>query len=898
MNKIKTTLLIVLISYNIKTLNAQVFLKNNTGTKPSFKDMQLQFDEWKNSTDLKTAHHWKYYKRWENEMLMHTDANGEPADAAVYFDAAIKAANEKTARQSEKLLSTNWSPVGPFTLPGNETGYMQNGIARINCIAFDPTNSSTYYVGVGQGGVWKTTNNGVSWTPLTDNLPIERISDIAIDPNNVNTMYISVCDFEYIDWNLHEGGAKRNTNSGLGVYKTTDGGLTWQPTALSFQLSQGDATLIRKILVNPTNSSNVIACGVSGMYTSIDGGNSWTHTLDSLFWDLQQDPVNPHTLYASTGWLKYTNIGTAGIYKSTDFGNTWTLLNTGITGKGVVQRIRIAIAPSNNNYIYAVAVDNQSGCYGIYKSVNAGSTWQFINPGVNLMDTGTGTNPGGQGTYDLGLDIKPTDPNTVYVGGVNVWVSTDGATTFNPASYWQTNYGPTIHGDIHFIETQPSTGKIFVCSDGGLYQTATVTGESWTSANGGTPWPTQWTTISNGMNITSFYRISSSRNSTARLAAGAQDNGTFYYDGTAWNTIYGGDGMDNYLDPLNNNNVICSAQYGSFGVSNDGGLTFPGGNNMNQNNEPAEWTSPIVADYNIPGTLYAGFTNVEKSTDNGTSWTSLTALPNDPIHNNEISALAASYSNSNVLYAARRVRYEYNAPSTVYITTNGGSSWTDITAGLPDSLYPTSIDISQTNANTAYVVYAQFSAGNKVFKTTNGGSTWQNISYNLPNIPVNCVKTVPGSGELMIATDIGLYILNESNNTWVSNSAGLPNVILSDIEFNTSINKIYLTTFGRGIWENDLSALITSVKTNANEDLGVELYPSPNNGEFTIHLSNNKIQNEVINLDIIDITGRLVYSTSLTGQITYQEKINLNPGMYFAKLKSKSFYGVKSFVVK
>ncbi len=896
MKNIKATLIIVLFSYCCNTISAQVFLKR-TGKKPSFTEMQLQFDEWKNKTDIKKAHHWKYYKRWENEMLMHTDAKGEPVNPAIYIDAVVKSANEKRAHQSEKMLATNWSPVGPYTLPGNETGYMQNGIARINCIAFDPTNSNTYYVGVGQGGVWKTTNNGVSWTPLTDNLPIERISDIAIDPNNVITMYISVCDFEYIDWNLYEGGAKRNTNSGLGVYKTTDGGVTWQPTGLSFQLSQGDASLIRKVLVNPANSNNLIACGVSGMYTSSDGGNNWAKTMDSLFWDLVQDPVSPNILYAASGWLAYSNIGTAGIYKSIDFGNTWTMLNTGITGHGVVQRIKIAIAESNPNYIYAMAIDNQSGSYGIYKSTNAGSTWQFINPGVNLMDSGTGNNPGGQGTYDLGFTVKPTDENTVYVGGVNIWASTDGAQTFNPVAYWQTNYGPTIHGDIHFIETQPSTGKIFVCSDGGLYQTSTVTSETWNAANGGSPWPTQWTTISNGMNITSFYRISSSRNTLGRLAAGAQDNATFYYDGTAWNTIDGGDGMDNYLDPLNNNNVICSSEYGSFAVSTNGGTSFSP-NNMNPGGEAAEWTTPIVADYNIPGTLYAGFTNVEKSTNNGSSWTSLSTLPNDPIHNNEISALAVSYTNSNVLYAARRVRYEYNAPSTVYITTNGGGSWANVTAGLPDSLYPASIDISQTDANTAYVVYAQFSAGNKVFKTSNGGSTWQNISYNLPNIPVNCVKTVPGSGELMIATDIGLYVLDSANSTWVNNSSGLPNVILSDIEFNTTLNKIYLATFGRGIWENDLSALITSVKSNSVQDLGIELYPSPNDGEFTIKVMNTKIQNEIFNLDIVDITGRLVFSAALSGNTYYHEKINLVSGMYFAKIKSKSINGVKSFVVK
>ena len=897
MKKLKATLIIALFSYFSNNINAQVFLKSNPGQKLDFKQMQIQFDEWAKHTDLKKTKHWKYFKRWEHEMSLHTDGKGEPGNPSIYINETVKAANAKNAGRSEKFITSAWSPVGPYTLPSNETGYMQNGIGRINCIAFHPTDMNTYYVGVAQGGVWKTTDNGVNWTPLTDNLPIERISDIAIDPNNTNTIYISVCDFEYIDVALNLDGRNRNTHYGLGVYKTTDGGLTWNPTSLSFQLTNGDASLIRKIMVNPANSNQVVACGVSGMYKSIDGGLSWTHSLDSLFWDLVKDPVNSNILYASSGWLQYQNIGNAAIYKSTDFGSTWTMLNTGITPTGAVQRIKLTIAPSDPNYIYAMAVGLDEGSAGIYKSINAGSTWTFVNPGVNMLEAGDGTGTGGQGTYDLAFMVKPTDRNTVYVGGVNVWGSTDGAQTFNPVSHWTLQYGATIHGDIHFMETQSVSGNIFVCSDGGLYRTTAITPETWTAANGGTPWPTQWTTISNGMNITSFYRISSSRNTAGRLMAGAQDNASMYFDGTGWNTIFGGDGMDNYLDPLNNSNVIGSSQYGSYYVSNNGGVSTINAI-VNVNSEAAEWTSPIAADYNNPGIIYAGLTNVVMSADNGNTWSALSPMPTNAIHDNEMSALAVSNSNSSVLYGARRIRFEYNSPSTIYTTQNGGSSWTDITAGLPDSLYFTSVDIDQYNASIAYVALSGFSAGNKVYKTINGGASWQNISYNLPNIPVNCVKTSPVSNNLMVATDIGLYIFNPALNTWVSNSAGLPNVILTDIEFNPILNKIYVSSFGRGIWENDLSSVVTNIDSDKPMEIGVELYPSPNSGSFTIHLNDAKAKDEKISLEIIDITGKLAYSANLTGQTTYQENLNLAPGMYFAKIKSKSLNGVKSFVVQ
>ncbi|MGZ4060284.1 MAG: hypothetical protein ACXVPU_14710, partial [Bacteroidia bacterium] len=642
-------------------LNAQKFIRKVPGKKLTFTEMQRQFDDWAKHTDLKHTKHWKYYKRWENDMQYKMDGHGDLGDPAIYIDEAVKAANLKNSVPSSSSFSaTAWSPFGPYNLPGNLTGYMQNGIGRINCIAFHPTNPSIYYVGVAQGGLWKTTNDGVSWTPLTDNLPIDRISDIAIDPTDPNTIYISVCDFEYIDVALNLDGRKRNTHYGLGVYKTTDGGLTWNPTGLTFQLTDGDASLIRKVLINKTNSNKLVACGVSGMYTSSDAGATWTHTLDSLFWDLQQDPVSDNIMYATSGWLAVSGKGSAGIYKSTDFGATWAMLPTGIPATGIVQRLRLAVAPTDNNYIYAEAIDDQEGSYGIYKSTNAGASWTYIDPGVNLMDGGTGTSPGGQGTYDLGFSINPVDKNTIYVGGVNIYCSSDGGNTFNPASHWTLGYGPTIHGDIHFITYNPLNNAFFVCSDGGVYKTNAITPESWSAASGGTPWPTSWTTISDGMNITSFYRLSSSKNVTGRLVAGAQDNATFYYDGSAWNTIFGGDGMDNYLDPFDDNNVIGSSQFGNFDLSSDGGVSSSAPA-ANVNGEAAEWTAPIVADYNVPGTLYAGFTNVTQSTDGGNTWTALNTLPSNGINDNEISARAVANSNSNVIYAARRVRFEYGS---------------------------------------------------------------------------------------------------------------------------------------------------------------------------------------------------------------------------------------------
>ncbi|MEI8047509.1 MAG: T9SS type A sorting domain-containing protein [Bacteroidota bacterium] len=883
----KTTLFIILIFLVTSGVKAQNFKLKPGEKQKTFKEIQLEFNNWKNSVDVSKEHYWKYFKRWENDMQMHTDAKGEPADPTGYFLEAIKTADFKNEQNADAPNLSGWYPVGPNAVPANETGYMNNGIGRINCIAFSPTNTSTYFVGVAQGGVWKTTNNGISWTPLTDNLPITRISDIAIDPANSNVMYISVCDFEYIGFSLLANGKKRQTHYGLGVYKTTDGGATWSPTGLTFLLTDGDASLIRKILVNPANSNQVVACGVSGMYISNDAGASWTKQIDELFWDMVQDPVNPSVIYAATGWVLTSGIGHAGIYKSTNFAGNWTLLPTSIPTTGLVQRIKLAVAPSDNNYMYAISVDTDGGLYGFYKSTNAGNSWiySYPTPGNILEGGNTGSGIGGQGNFDLALCVDPTNKNTVYAGGVNIWVSVDGAATFTMATHWTTNYGTSIHGDIHFIETQPVSKNVFVCNDGGLYRTPAI------AAN----WSNIWTNLSDGMAITAFYRISSSKTTDGRLIAGAQDNATFYFNGLSWKTIFGGDGMDNYLDPLNPNLLVGESQYGTIWFTTTGGLPY---NWSNVSSENGEWTTPLVANYSVPGVLYAGYENVWKSTNNGSSWTRLTAFPPNTYYNTEISALAVANSDNNTLYVGKRVRYEYGESASLYRSFNDGLSWTNITAGTPDSLYITSVDVSQTNKNIVYVTYAGFSEGNKVYKSINGGATWTNISYNLPNIPVNCIKTIPGDDYVMIATDLGVYVLENSTTTWKNKSTGLPNVIVSDIEFNVALNKIYVSTFGRGIWATDLSFLLSQPELPKANKFAFNIFPSPNKGNFKISFPDEILSAKEIKFTLINVLGREVYTENLQGKNTFEFNLNLLPGVYYAKVNFDKSVAVKSFIVE
>lgn len=874
--------------------SAQVFLRQHPDSVRSFRQLQRDFNEWKKSRDLKKIKGWKAFKRFEYETSLHTNGHGETDGIEQYLSEIINVTEAKKNQRST-LSSSPWFPVGPNVVPNNMTFYMTNGIGRVNCITFDPVNPSTFYVGVAQGGLWKTTNNGISYTPLTDNLPICRISDIAIDPLNTNIIYISVCDFEYIGTSLFTNGKKRNTHYGLGVYKSIDGGLTWAPTGLSFQLNNGDGSLIRKIIIDPNNTSNVLACGVSGMYKSVNGGNSFTQILDSLFWDMTIDPVSPNIIYAATGWVNVAGIGSAGVYKSADFGNTWTLLNTTIPPTGFAQRVKIGVAPSNHNIIYAVTVDVQGGLYAVYRSVDAGLTWNMQMNGSNILGYDDETSTGGQGNYDLGLAIDPTDADRVIVGGINLWVSDDGALTFQPASHWTTSFGPSIHADIHEVKIHPTTAQLYVCHDGGIHRTANLIPTTWVDLFNGGLFQTIWSDLSSGMNATSFYRISSSKTTTGELIAGAQDNGSVYFDGTTWSTVFGGDGMDNLMDTIAAGTYIASSQFGNFGYTTDGGNSFLS-INPNLSNENAEWTSPIVRDPSNYQTVYCGFENVMVSLDGGINWGGTSPLPPNPnFYGNELSALAVSPVNGNKIWAARRVRYEYANPGALFLTTDGGNTWNNVTNNLPDSLYYTSLEADQFNGGTAYISMAGFLSGKKVYKTNNNGGAWTNISYNLPNIPVNCVKQIPGTTDLLAATDLGVWMLPGSTTTWVSVSQGLPNVIVSDIEFNPAVNKAYITTFGRGIWSTDLS-LLSGLNHPEQALIEFNVSPTVNNGKFDIILPYKPQSSDGTEIDIIDIKGSLIQ------RIRPEEKkisvqLNANSGCYFVRVRHANKLGVKKIII-
>jgi photosystem II stability/assembly factor-like uncharacterized protein len=758
------------------------------------------------------------------------------------------------------------------------------------------------YVGVAQGGIWKTTNAGQTFTPISDNLPIIRISDIAIDPNNTNTLYASVGDYAYLGVALKTDGRKRHTHYGIGVYKSTDGGNTWAATGLTFEQNNFDASLIRRVIVKPNNSNELIAVGIEGIWKSYDAGQTWTKKSTDIIWDLEENPKNPNTLYASTGYVFNLNEGSAGIMKSTNFGETWTTLTTNIPSKNV-QRVEIAVSLNDTNYVYAITCGLDRGFEGFYASTNGGQSWAkryTSSDAINLLGWYDSNAPGGQGTYDLAIVVDAKDKNKVYVGGINMWGTADGGLSWNGVSFWLPYYGEKfLHADQHQYKYNPINDAYFVANDGGLYRSDSIIIGTWSSPDPNYEFPTRWKFVSNGMQITSFYRLGL-REQFGDVIAGAQDNSTFYKEGNNWVNIIGGDGMECALHPTDPLTLYGSYQFGNFVQSFDGGLSY---NSMfYPGNEDGEWTTPFKISKNNADILYMGFGNIYKSTDEGISFQKKSdfATMSNGLHA-PISFFDVANSNENYIYVAKRINHQRNEKTKLYVTTNGGTSWTNATAGLPDSLYITYISVDNENPSTAWVVFSGFVDGQKVYKTTNSGQSWTNISYDLPNIPVNTIVNQAGSNNntIYIGTDNGVYYTHDGITNWQRYSNLLPNVIVSELEIHADSNKLFAATFGRGIWMTDLVSSSVNIIENKIDNAKLNLYPNTNKGTFKITIEN--LESSEIEISIIDVQGRNVFAEKLevkNGSLNKEYKLNLNSGIYYYRIKSNQYTKAISFIVE
>jgi photosystem II stability/assembly factor-like uncharacterized protein len=714
---------------------------------------------------------------------------------------------QRQTRSSLSMAAGNvWQSVGPHPISGEALGqYGIDSTGRATAVLIHPQNPDIVYVGAAQGGVWKTTNGGATWTPLTDDQPTLAVGTMAFDLSNPNVIYVGT----------GEPSSGGDTYYGAGVLKTTDGGVTWTQLGEDTFAGMG----IASVVADPTNpntlyvaaSSNVIGDkplqASPGLYKSTDGGASWNLLIKLCTEEgwctspsaLVMDPHNHDVLYAG--------IDLVGIIKSTDGGMTWAK-KFGL--ESPFNRIEVAISPSDGSVLYAgveLIIENKGTHGTLFKSTDGGDTWSFLNTlAVSYC--------GDQCAYDNVIAVHPVDPDVAMAGGQAVYsegvpgvdgtifVTRDGGLTWsgNPG----TSENTTLHPDLHAIAFALSNPNIvWIGNDGGVYR----------STDGGTTWQHRNT------NLATLQFQSGALHPTDPdiIFGGMQDNAkTKTMDGGAtWSGLDSGDGGFAAIDPFSPN-YWYGTRFSLSGVAmqfqrNDlGGSApmddWPIKSNGIDINDRVLFYAPLAVDPNIPGRVYWGTHRMYRSDDRGENWSAISPdLTKNQDRFSAISRFALLPGNSNVILVG-------TADGNVQYTTDGGANWLNVTKPPLPNRYVSAVAIQ--DAQTMYVTYHGFNANTAttpghVFKTTNGGQTWADVSHTgqvngMPDLPVLAMALDrDAAGTLYLGTDMGVYRSTDGGNSWSPFNQGLPLVAVYGLDLRSYQDSKYLiaATHGRSIWK-------------------------------------------------------------------------------------------------
>lgn len=749
-----------LCCWGATSMSAQPWADMMQDRSVNFYEVQKAFNEAWGDRPYQRGYGWKQFKRWEAFWAPRVYPHGvRPPQNHAWREHLAFQRKYAPGIQKSGARSNQWTPLGP----NNWSSSSYNpGNGRVNAVAEDPNDPNTIYIGAPSGGCWKSTDGGQSWTVLTDQLQALGVSAIAIDYTNSNTIYLGTGD--------DDGG---DTYS-IGILKSIDGGQSWN--ALSINTTSLFGTRIYRIIIHPTNPDIVFVASSSGCYRSSNGGTTWSLLRSGRWRDMELKPGDPNTIYlANTTFAVSSNAGT-----------TWTNITTGLPNGGDINRAEIAVSAADPSVVYFLCGEaTNSSFYGLYRSTNSGNsfTLQANSPNLFSYDASGADTTSGQSWYDMALCTSPTNADEVYVGGINVWSSSDAGVTFSIKSHWY--YPPGVaytHADIHVLEMFGN--NLYCGSDGGIFS----------STNKGVTFKD----ISDGLSITQFYRIAGTELSPSRIMGGTQDNGCNLISNNSALHTNGGDGMEVLMSPSDSNSIISSSQYGNFNYSDDGGYTFspifsgPRGT--------GNWITPMVMHPSDDAFLLVGYDQVYMSFDRGVSEQAISTFATS---DGNVSNIALSNSDPYThFYASTRRR--------LYGTTNSGVNWTNISSGLPNSVI-SSITIHPDNPLKVWVTFSGTSPTEKVFTSDDGGATWENMTRNLPNLPVNCMVYQKNSDNaLYIGTDVGIYYTDSMLFNWQPFMDGLPNVIVRDFEINYGVNKLRAGTYGRGIWEATLKAPLTT----------------------------------------------------------------------------------------
>ena len=841
----KRLFFILLVSFGSQC-TAQDWVNMMQNPNVNVHDVQKAFYEWytTNKKDAKANTlkgedaQIELFKRWENFMVPRTYPSGDridPVKLAADFE------KYKSLTHNAQGATANWTYVGNDSVPVNG-----GGDGRVDRLRFFPGSSTIMYACTPSGGLWKSTNGGNSWATNTDNLGDLAISDIAFDPYNPKVMYIGTGD------NDNPGSGTPTT---IGVLKSTDGGNTWNATGLKYSLTYSGQyyMVVNQLLINPDSSNIIWAATSFGLWKSADSGATWKNILNQNIKSLEFEPSHSSVMYAGNFSGQF--------YRSADAGKTFKQVITGLPASGA-SRVSIGVSPADSNRVYVLMDNSSSGdFYGLYMSSDRGQTFNLQSspsigsPNILGYDNG-GADTSGFGWYSLPIAISPTNADTMFAGGVNIWMSGDKGVTWSLNAQWYGSGAPYVHADQHHMVFSPgSSSTLYTTCDGGVFKT-TDKGNSWINK-------------SNNLEIGQLYSLGLSSYTPGLSISGWQDNGT-NLSIPAWEQVYGGDGEDCFIDYSNDNNLFVSYQNGALYYSTDGGVTFNSA--TNGITETGPWTTRWLQDPQNSTVLYSGFMNVWESADMGVSWTPISSWGTS-----FITSIAVAPSNDAYIYAAQS--------DSIFLTKDGGTTWTKINGGLPFNVaYLTDIVVSPTDPLKAWVTFSGYSATAKVFETTNGGTFWKNLSTGLPNLSVNTIVYHPGSPDgVYVGTDMGVYYRDTILNKWVSYNTGLPNVVIDDLQIYSPGNTLVAGTFGRGVWQTSTYVAVGIDQLTLSSYINV--FPNPTSGKVRIKV--NMAKEGMYTIDVVNMLGQNVYHSKIAISANSVSEIDLsgyNKGVYFIGL--------------
>lgn len=672
---------------------------------------------------------------------------------------------------------------------------------RINDLENHPTNNRIIYAGTAGGGVWKSNDGGVTFNPIFDDY-CQSIGALEIDPNDPdNTIYVGTGE----TW------TRNSVSYGDGLYKTIDGGVTWDK--IGFENSDR----IANIIVNPKNS-NEIYVGVlgalwgdseeRGVYKSSDAGKTWDKILytnqKTGCADLTMDPNNPSILYASmwefrrTGWSFESGGKNSALYKSIDGGVTWNKIHNGFP-EGSLGRLAIAVAPSDSNILYTVIEAEKNERKGLYRSDDAGKSWEQLN-----NDFGITVRP----FYFSRIVVDPKNPDVVVKGGLSGSISRDGGKTFK-------NLG-NMHSDIHDITFDiHNSDRMYAGTDGGVYR----------SLNGGTTME-----IVENLPISQFYQVSVDDAEPYNIYGGLQDNGSWYGPSSSpggieardWNSIGAGDGFRVLKHPTKN--IIYSEMQGAenvwrYDVDAKRVKTIQPLPQKGYEKLRFNWNAPMAISAHQPDRFYMGSQYLHKSEDMGNTWTIISPdlTTNDPLKQDQDSSGGLSMDNSGAenhttIFTIAESTLDENViwvgtdDGNVQVTQDGGKTWTNTIVNVPDlpkNAWAYHIESSVFNKGTAYVVFDGHTMNDMkpyTYKTTDFGKTWTSIiTSDVVGSVRNIQEDYVNPDLLFLGTEFGLYITINGGKNWIKFTNNMPAVAVHFIELQKQTNDLVMGTHGRGI---------------------------------------------------------------------------------------------------